>query len=120
MSDHTVQISDASFEQDVLKATGPVLVDFWAEWCRPCKMIAPVLDDLAAEYAGNSNADPLQERQSGRHQSGRPVPLATRRLHRQRNLSAACIPSIEPSLDCASSFPGAACREGSDAHTEPF
>ncbi|WP_343564301.1 thioredoxin TrxA [Kiloniella sp. b19] len=42
-------VSDASFENDVLKASGPVLVDFWAEWCGPCKMIAPVLDELAQE-----------------------------------------------------------------------
>jgi thioredoxin 1 len=41
-------VSDASFEADVLKASGPVLVDYWAEWCGPCKMIAPVLDDIAA------------------------------------------------------------------------
>ena len=45
-------VSDASFEQDVLKASGPVLVDFWAQWCGPCKTIAPVLDELAQERAG--------------------------------------------------------------------
>ena len=45
-------ISDTSFEADVLKASGPVLVDYWAEWCGPCKMIAPVLDELAAAYQG--------------------------------------------------------------------
>ena len=46
----TTKITDASFESDVLKAPGPVLVDFWAEWCGPCKMIAPALEDLANDY----------------------------------------------------------------------
>ena len=45
-------VSDASFEGDVLKSSTPVLVDYWAEWCGPCKMIAPILDDIASEYAG--------------------------------------------------------------------
>lgn len=44
--------SDASFDSDVLKSDKPVLVDYWAEWCGPCKMIAPILDDVAKEYSG--------------------------------------------------------------------
>ncbi len=47
----TKPVSDSSFDAEVLKAEGPVLVDFWAEWCGPCKMIAPALDDLAEEMA---------------------------------------------------------------------
>jgi thioredoxin len=52
MSANTKPVTDESFETDVLKASEPVLVDFWAEWCGPCKMIAPALDELAGEFAG--------------------------------------------------------------------
>ncbi|WP_067983713.1 thioredoxin TrxA [Neptuniibacter pectenicola] len=50
MSENIVNVTDASFEEDVLKAESAVLVDYWAEWCGPCKMIAPVLEEIAKEY----------------------------------------------------------------------
>lgn len=52
MSDNIVHATDATFDAEVLKSDIPVLVDFWAPWCGPCKMIAPILDDISAEYAG--------------------------------------------------------------------
>ena len=51
MSDNIIHVSDDSFEQEVLQSEMPVLIDYWAEWCGPCKMVAPVLDEVASEYA---------------------------------------------------------------------
>ena len=52
MSDLVLHVSDDDFDETVLKADGPVLVDYWAEWCGPCKMIAPILDAIARDYEG--------------------------------------------------------------------
>ena len=51
MVEHIVHISDESFEEEVLQSERPVLIDYWAEWCGPCKTIAPVLDEIATEYS---------------------------------------------------------------------
>ena len=52
MNNSIIHVTDSSFEEDVLKSEVPVMVDYWAEWCGPCKMIAPLLDEIAAEYTG--------------------------------------------------------------------
>ncbi|QQE13388.1 thioredoxin [Planctomycetota bacterium] len=51
-SDAVIELTDANFEQEVVNSDVPVLVDFWAEWCMPCRMLAPVIDEIAGEYAG--------------------------------------------------------------------
>lgn len=52
MSEHIHYVTDGNFEAEVLQSQTPVLVDYWAEWCGPCKMISPILDDVAKDYAG--------------------------------------------------------------------
>jgi thioredoxin 1 len=52
MSEHIHYVTDASFDEEVLQSALPTLVDYWAEWCGPCRMIAPILDEIATEYAG--------------------------------------------------------------------
>lgn len=51
-SDNIVELTDANFEQEVIKSDTPVLVDFWAEWCQPCRMLAPTIEELANDYQG--------------------------------------------------------------------
>ncbi len=51
-SEHVKEFTDANFEDEVLKSSTPVLVDFWAEWCMPCRMLSPTIDKIAGEYAG--------------------------------------------------------------------
>ncbi len=104
MSEHIKHVTDATFDTDVLKAGTPVLVDYWAEWCGPCKMIAPILDDVAKEYAGkltvakldidanpgragqvrhprHPDADPVQGRASRRAEGRRAVQVAADGLY---------------------------------------
>ena len=52
MSENIVHVTDDTFDEEVLKSTTPVLVDYWAEWCGPCKMIGPVLEEVSVEFAG--------------------------------------------------------------------
>lgn len=52
MSNNILHVTDATFDQEVLKSSEPVLVDYWADWCGPCKMIAPILDEIANDYTG--------------------------------------------------------------------
>jgi thioredoxin 1 len=55
MSEHVREVSDSSFETDVLQANAPVLVDFWAEWCAPCRALTPTIEAVAEKYAGSAN-----------------------------------------------------------------
>lgn len=56
---HPIEITDANFEEEVLKSEIPVLIDFWAVWCGPCKLIAPIVDELAGEYEGKAKIGKL-------------------------------------------------------------
>src|SRR5476649_2289517 len=94
-SDLIKHVSDASFEADVLKAEGAVLVDYWAEWCGPCKMIAPVLDEIAETYKGKLtiaklNIDENQETPAKHGVRGIPTLMLFKNGNVKRPRSAPC------------------------------
>ena len=67
MSQNIHYVTDATFDPEVLQSQTPVLVDYWAEWCGPCKMIAPILDEVAKEYAGRLKVAKLNIDENSRH-----------------------------------------------------
>ena len=78
MSDNVIHATDADFDSQVLQSDEPVLVDFWAQWCGPCKMIAPALDELAQTYAGRAKVvkvDIDQNRQVAMKYHVRSIPM---------------------------------------------
>ena len=111
MSEHIVNVTDASFEQDVLKADGPVLVDYWAEWCGPCKMIAPVLDEVARDYQGKLkvcklNIDENQDTPPKYGVRGIPTLMLFRTAMSRRPRSAHCPSQLAAFLDAIYLEPG--------------
>jgi thioredoxin 1 len=98
MSQAIMHVSDDSFEDEVLKADAPVLVDYWAEWCGPCKMIAPVLEEIAREYAGKIKVTKLnidENTQTPRKYGIRGIP--TLMLFKNGNVEATKVGAVSKS-----------------------